>query len=43
MPKGEHFYYRLKETVVDGTMCNPDSLDVCVEGSCQVCGMGWVW
>ncbi|XP_072031734.1 papilin-like isoform X2 [Amphiura filiformis] len=38
MPKGQHFYYRLKESVVDGTMCNPDTLDVCVQGACQSVG-----
>ena len=40
MPKGQHFYYRLKDTVVDGTACNPDTLDVCVEGVCQVSSHG---
>lgn len=36
MPRGERFYYRHKKQVVDGTRCNDESLDVCVEGKCQV-------
>ncbi|XP_006817461.1 papilin-like, partial [Saccoglossus kowalevskii] len=38
MPKGEHFYYRHSLQVVDGTRCNADSPDVCVDGSCQNVG-----
>lgn len=36
MPKGERFYYRHKAKVIDGTPCNDESLDVCVNGECQV-------
>ena len=37
MPKGERFYYRHLEKVVDGTKCfNDGSLDVCVDGQCMV-------
>lgn len=36
MPKGERFYYRHKAKVIDGTPCNDESLDVCVNGQCQV-------
>ncbi|XP_071507379.1 uncharacterized protein [Diadema antillarum] len=38
MPKGEHFYYRHAEKVIDGTRCGPDSLDVCVDGVCKNVG-----
>lgn len=36
MPRGERFYYRHKAKVIDGTRCNDESLDVCVDGECQV-------
>lgn len=36
IPKGENFYYRHKEAVVDGTTCEPGKRDICVEGVCQV-------
>ncbi|XP_020841996.1 papilin isoform X2 [Phascolarctos cinereus] len=38
IPKGENFYYRHKEAVVDGTLCEPGKLDVCVQGTCQAVG-----
>ncbi|KFW89492.1 Papilin, partial [Phalacrocorax carbo] len=38
IPKGENFYYRHKEAVVDGTTCEPGKWDVCVEGACQAVG-----
>ncbi|XP_053111490.1 papilin isoform X2 [Hemicordylus capensis] len=38
IPKGENFYYRHKESVVDGTACEPGKRDVCVEGVCQAVG-----
>ncbi|XP_021257208.1 papilin isoform X2 [Numida meleagris] len=38
IPKGENFYYRHKETVIDGTTCEPGKRDICVEGVCQVVG-----
>ncbi|XP_043838694.1 papilin isoform X2 [Dromiciops gliroides] len=38
IPKGENFYYRHKEAVVDGTPCEPGKLDVCVQGTCQAVG-----
>ncbi|XP_020811194.1 papilin isoform X1 [Drosophila serrata] len=38
MPKGERFYYRQKEKVVDGTRCNDKDLDVCVDGQCMPVG-----
>lgn len=37
MPRGERFYYRHKAKVIDGTRCNDESNDVCVDGQCQVC------
>ncbi len=36
MPVGERFYYRHKAKVIDGTRCNDESFDVCVDGTCQV-------
>ncbi|XP_044574257.1 papilin isoform X6 [Drosophila ananassae] len=38
MPKGERFYYRQREKVVDGTRCNDKDLDVCVDGQCMPVG-----
>ncbi|NWX34703.1 PPN protein, partial [Notiomystis cincta] len=38
IPKGENFYYRHKEAVVDGTACEPGKRDICVEGVCQAVG-----
>ncbi|NXO81113.1 PPN protein, partial [Sitta europaea] len=38
IPKGENFYYRHKEAVVDGTTCEPGKQDICVEGVCQAVG-----
>lgn len=37
MPRGERFYYQHKKKVVDGTTCNDETNDVCVDGECQVC------
>lgn len=36
MPRGERFYYRHRDRVVDGTRCNDENPDVCIEGKCQV-------
>ncbi|XP_066141086.1 papilin isoform X3 [Euwallacea fornicatus] len=38
MPKGQRFYYRHAVQVVDGTRCNDENLDVCVNGQCQPVG-----
>ncbi|NXF34775.1 PPN protein, partial [Nyctibius bracteatus] len=38
IPKGENFYYRHKEAVIDGTTCEPGKRDICVEGVCQAVG-----
>ncbi|XP_061384586.1 papilin isoform X3 [Danaus plexippus] len=38
MPRGERFYYRQKAQVIDGTRCNDESFDVCVDGVCQPVG-----
>lgn len=38
MPRGERFYYRHKAKVIDGTRCNEESLNVCVDGTCQEVG-----
>ena len=36
MPRGERFFYRHREKVIDGTPCNIEKNDVCVEGKCMV-------
>nr|CAD7263671.1 unnamed protein product [Timema shepardi] len=36
MPRGERFYYRHKRKVVDGTRCDDEKLDICVDGQCLV-------
>ncbi|NXG74017.1 PPN protein, partial [Baryphthengus martii] len=38
IPKGENFYYRHKEAVVDGTTCEPGKRDICVGGVCRAVG-----
>ncbi|XP_021509217.1 papilin isoform X1 [Meriones unguiculatus] len=38
IPKGESFYYRHREAVVDGTPCEPGKRDICVDGICRVVG-----
>ncbi|NXR30918.1 PPN protein, partial [Zosterops hypoxanthus] len=38
IPKGENFYYRHKEAVVDGTTCEPGKREICVQGVCQAVG-----
>ncbi|NXJ65931.1 PPN protein, partial [Rostratula benghalensis] len=38
IPKGENFYYRHKQAVIDGTTCEPGKRDICVEGVCQAVG-----
>ncbi|VVC96283.1 unnamed protein product, partial [Leptidea sinapis] len=38
MPQQDRFYYRFKDRVIDGTRCNDESFDVCVEGVCQPVG-----
>ncbi|XP_044011690.1 papilin isoform X3 [Aphidius gifuensis] len=38
MPKGERFFYRHKLTVIDGTPCEIEKNDVCVEGKCMSVG-----
>lgn len=36
MPKGERFYYRQKDKVIDGTKCDNERADVCLDGKCLV-------
>lgn len=36
IPKGENFYYKHREAVVDGTPCEPGKRDICVDGICRV-------
>ncbi|XP_033706790.1 papilin isoform X2 [Tursiops truncatus] len=38
IPKGESFYYKHREAVIDGTPCEPGKRDICVDGSCRVVG-----
>ncbi|XP_037357738.1 papilin [Talpa occidentalis] len=38
IPKGESFYYKHREAVVDGTPCEPGKRDVCVDGHCRLVG-----
>ncbi|XP_033628590.1 papilin-like [Asterias rubens] len=38
MPKGKNFYYRISKQVIDGTPCESDKLDVCVNGECMKVG-----
>ncbi|XP_077545938.1 ADAM metallopeptidase with thrombospondin type 1 motif A isoform X1 [Haemaphysalis longicornis] len=35
---GQSAYYVLKEKVIDGTACNPESYDVCINGICKPAG-----
>lgn len=42
MPRGDRFYYRHKSKVIDGTRCNAESLDVCVDGKCQPVGCDYM-
>ena len=36
MPKGQRFFVKFSDKVTDGTPCREGSLDVCIEGKCQV-------
>ncbi|XP_067895839.1 papilin isoform X2 [Heterodontus francisci] len=38
IPQGENFYYRHKEAVKDGTLCEPGSRNICIDGVCKVVG-----
>ncbi|XP_023705293.1 papilin isoform X5 [Cryptotermes secundus] len=38
MPRGERFYYRHKRKVIDGTRCDEEKLDICVDGQCLPVG-----
>ncbi|XP_059505359.1 papilin isoform X2 [Stegostoma tigrinum] len=38
IPQGENFYYRHKEAVKDGTLCEPGSRNICVDGVCKTVG-----
>lgn len=33
---GAMMYYQLKDRVIDGTPCGPDTYDICVQGLCRV-------
>ncbi|XP_064108154.1 papilin-like isoform X7 [Macrobrachium nipponense] len=37
-PQGERFYYRHAPKVVDGTPCDSEGLDICVDGRCMPVG-----
>ncbi|KAK2706695.1 hypothetical protein QYM36_014662 [Artemia franciscana] len=34
MPRGERFYYRHRSRVIDGTPCDDEKDDICVDGNC---------
>lgn len=36
IPKGQNFYFKHRDAVVDGTPCEPGKRDICVEGVCRV-------
>ncbi|XP_038637686.1 papilin isoform X1 [Scyliorhinus canicula] len=38
IPQGENFYYRHKEAVKDGTLCEPGSRNICIDGVCKTVG-----
>ncbi|XP_068083649.1 papilin [Anabrus simplex] len=38
MPRGDRFYYRYSKKVHDGTRCDEEKLDVCVDGQCLPVG-----
>ncbi|GAB1297604.1 Papilin [Apodemus speciosus] len=38
IPKGQSFYYKHRDAVVDGTPCEPGQPDICVDGVCRVVG-----
>lgn len=33
---GTAIYFKLKDKVIDGTPCNPEKTDICVDGKCVV-------
>lgn len=37
---GTTAYYQLKDRVIDGTPCGPDTFDICVQGLCRVSEQG---
>ena len=36
MKLGYNFYTERSPAVIDGTQCNADSLDICINGECKV-------
>ena len=36
MPKGERFFVRFSKKIKDGTRCDEESMDACVDGKCEV-------
>lgn len=36
MPVNERFYYQHKKKVIDGTRCDDEKQDICVNGKCLV-------
>ncbi|XP_036405240.1 papilin-like [Megalops cyprinoides] len=38
VPRGENFFYRHRQAVVDGTPCYPGQKDICVDGACKRIG-----
>ncbi|XP_067847623.1 papilin-like [Heptranchias perlo] len=40
IPQGENFYYRHKEAVKDGTLCEPGNRNICIAGVCKNTSVG---
>lgn len=40
---GSTAYYQLRDRVIDGTPCGPDTNDICVQGLCRVSLEAWSW
>ncbi|XP_069773520.1 papilin-like isoform X2 [Narcine bancroftii] len=38
IPQGENFYYQHREAVKDGTLCEPGSRHICIQGICKAVG-----
>ena len=40
---GSTAYYQLRDRVIDGTPCGPDTNDICVQGLCRVSFLHGTW
>lgn len=41
LAEGYNFYTERAPAVIDGTQCNADSLDICINGECKVTNVLW--